>query len=223
MGALAGFAGSAWSPECSFYGPAPRETFYYDSAFQAEMSAPFGQTESLSIQGDFVRIAPIAHLSLVIGPSAVSGFIVPIVVDSVKSHPRRAWTHILKECSKAMKPAFAHGDSAQDVVCSTDVFPIGNSLFCLSPRSIFSAFAKTVDEVKLCPVFSQEASTTGGASSSEIASIDSLACSAFAETNPSSIPTKPWFRRSWRFNGESSKLHSNFYATVSSCHNTIIH
>jgi hypothetical protein len=73
-------------------------------------------------------------------PSAIAGFVIPVVVDAVKGEVGRPFTHIGKEVYE-VEPLFANCDTATSIVLPDMAFGVGASSYHRSPRSIGSGYA----------------------------------------------------------------------------------
>ena len=94
-------------------------------------------------------------------PSAVSGFIVPIVVDAVQEHAFRAASHVGQEVSE-ISPPVAYRYPTPSPICPFFVVRIGTSLNHVCPRIVFGGSSVSW-RIPMFPVlFPLKASTTFG-------------------------------------------------------------
>jgi len=127
-------------------------------------------------------------------PPAITGLIVPVVIDAIKGFSFRAWTHVFKKGREAVNPSFTHGDSAIQIPGSTMGVRVGNSLLGSDPRFMLHRAGSTMNEISLRGGFSYETSATGR-SVEEIVPVYRLLGATVAETNPSgpTVETRfPW-------------------------------
>lgn len=119
--------------------PTP-ENFNWDSCFLA----PLQQCQRFAFVGDTDCGASVSDLNCSRCPSAVFGFIVSVVVNTVKFESIRAITHVLKECFEAIAPSFTHRDASAAVSAIVGSFRVKASGFSMTPRSVFTRPSHTV-------------------------------------------------------------------------------
>jgi hypothetical protein len=123
------------------------------------------------------------------GPAAIFRFIVSIVVNSFKGE-RFVWfpSHVSKEVAKTGAPSFANSDPSASISRPVPIIRVFASGFHGGPRNIFRAPTRdgfTMGESHSRKALTVNASTTNGASTLQVATIDYLLLSAVANTKPS--------------------------------------
>ena len=78
------------------------------------------------------------------GPFAVARLIITIVVNPVKRHAHRPWSHILGKCNNGVKPLRADGYPATTVVLPILIVGIGAAADHVRPGSVFRCVAHAV-------------------------------------------------------------------------------
>jgi len=102
-------------------------------------------------------------------PSAVAGFVVPVVIGvTVKGSSFWTWPHITQKSLKTIVPLCTHLNSTASVVCKFISMWIGASLFSFCPRLIFRLRAHSVRVAPRTRQFSLTTSTTSGESACQI-------------------------------------------------------
>lgn len=87
-----------------------------------------GEYHAGAVQCDPYVVSTVADLGVARRPSAVSGFIISVIVDAVESETRRAFSHVGKECIEAI-PLWAECDAATSVVLPLGGLGVGASGF----------------------------------------------------------------------------------------------
>lgn len=81
--------------------------------------------------GRVIRTA-ICSLFCARGPSAITRFVMAVVIDSIERQSLWAWSHVIKEVRKRCLPFIAYGDASTSVAC---IRLVGNSAAPLLHRS----------------------------------------------------------------------------------------
>lgn len=110
-------------------------------AVQAKLARPlgYGHLASSFRAGQKHVVAAVVLLGLCIGPSAVAGFVIPVIVDAVNGGAGAGpGSHIGVEAREVM-PAFAHSDSSAAVVRKALVVGIAASVLHGGPSGVLAA------------------------------------------------------------------------------------
>ncbi len=88
-------------------------------------------------------------------PAAISGFIITVVVDAFNRQFRWAWSHVSKECGKAITPFFIHTNAPSAVIFKHITSWIKTSGFDMHPNSIFATNGSTMFFSRTVRIFSK--------------------------------------------------------------------
>ncbi len=85
-------------------------------------------------------VAPIVSLLEIGSPTAITGFVVPVHVNTVDAGAIGPWPHVLKEVIKSElpKPPLAHGDTSAPIVRKFPVSWIKTALLHSAPRGVLA-------------------------------------------------------------------------------------
>lgn len=120
-----------------FYTPSASVNPSYDSAIiKPKLPTPLSNGSSDAIHSEIGVCALVRHLLLNSRPSAVTRFIVSVIIDSINRVTRsRAFSHVCQEHSKIL-PLFAYGYASRSVDFMLWVFGVLASLLHPSPAVI---------------------------------------------------------------------------------------
>ncbi len=104
-------------------------------------STPFRKSLSFSFVGKFQVIGSIIHLSQAVSPSNISFFIMPVVVNSIKTHAGRALAKMREKFFEIQKFI---SDASCPVIFVRFAIRIVATLPHAFPCGIFSAFTHSV-------------------------------------------------------------------------------
>src|SRR5689334_10203953 len=82
-------------------------------------------------------MTPIQRLFAGRGPSAITRFIVPVVIDAVERAPARRVAHVGIEVREAI-PSLAHGNAAPSIMWIVPSIGVGAALFHARPNLIYA-------------------------------------------------------------------------------------
>jgi len=137
----------------AFLGPAEPQRFAYGAfiapaTLEAEIQSlgahskalrPLADCQALSAAFNKAVCASVPVLLLSGGPPTVAGFVVPAIVDTVKTHSGGwALAHVREEGYEGLTPAFTHTDASTAVVAKVRHVRILATLDHVSPRPVFS-------------------------------------------------------------------------------------
>ena len=94
----------------------------------ADRLASVRENHTLTVKNDPCIAASVTVLDLRRRPSAIAGFVVSVVVDPVKRHPRRTFAHVFKEWFERL-PTVAKRDASATVVFPLRPAGVGASAF----------------------------------------------------------------------------------------------
>ncbi len=98
--------------------------------------APFVDGECFSVKGYIMTSSLIIILLAHCCPSTIFGFVISIIIDSIKTSAIWAFTHIQKECLKFV-PSFTHRNSSSAIIIKFWSFRIETPLFHRGPSIPF--------------------------------------------------------------------------------------
>ena len=117
-------------------------------------------------------------------PTAVSGFVVPVVIDAVKRQAGRGFAHICEEVFED-QPTFADGDAAASPIFKAMMSGIEASLFHRSPAAVnarlFGVVSVFGDD------FAVEASAALGSFCGQVSSVEDRLNTTIAQAQPLAI------------------------------------
>lgn len=102
----------------------------------SQVIRPVRERLSLAVPGYQDSVSPISYLSGPCRPAAITGLIVPVVVDAVQLHPFWTFSHVSKERLETISPLVAHCDASTSVVPMLSFVRISAPRFCRRPRLI---------------------------------------------------------------------------------------
>ena len=97
----------------------------------------------------FFALSLVVRLCLGIGPAAIAGFVVAVIVDAIERHTRGALTHILKKRWERGLPPLANCDAAAAVASEVVATRVGTPVLHVQPGGIKQMILKAVLE---CPI-----------------------------------------------------------------------
>jgi len=144
-------------------------------------------------------------------PAAVTGFVVAVIVDTVKREAGRFLAHVSEKVFKAVTPAVAHFDAAPAVVFKLLNFRIIAARFHLRPRAVCGAPAAgcvAVGEISLAGYIAQQTPARSRISAAQVTGADGnldTACATAAPVNYADARRASVTMRNTE-NGQSIKL-----------------
>lgn len=165
----------------------PRKGIYaYSVIFR-----PFYETLGFSLKSDKGIVSSISSLFLECSPSDIIGFIVSIVVNSVKRMtPAGGFPNILDELLKRINPLFANNNPPSTMSIETGVIGLVAPIQHTSPRFILSCATHAVRCVLLSGKLFLKASTTCAISISKRSGINIFNFAARTFATPISAITR---------------------------------
>lgn len=97
--------------QSAFDGPAALESIRECQAVHSEVSSPIRDVHPLAAVFNVVIAVGVAALFFICGPSAISGLVVAVTVNTVERSTEWAVPHVGKERREVIAPAVAHGDT----------------------------------------------------------------------------------------------------------------
>lgn len=86
-----------------------------------------------------MTISAIGSLHFGIGPTAISGLIIAIIVNSIdRCHVRRPTSHVSKECNEIISPFLRHANAPATIIFEFFIMRIVTSGLSPGPSSIFN-------------------------------------------------------------------------------------
>jgi hypothetical protein len=145
----------------------------------SEFHGPPMEAPGHSAVGDSAAAPLVRTLLRPRSPSAISGLVVPVVVDPVdRVLGGRPLSHVGQERLERVQPAVAHLDSASAVVFPTGAARVGAPILCAGPHPVFCT--QTVSgrvSVRRCsraPEFAPKATATPNTSAPQRVCVDDL-------------------------------------------------
>lgn len=126
-------------------------------------------------------IAPIERLSFRSRPSAISWFVISIVVDAIERGSRWFWSHIRIESRKTAQPTLAHSDAAFPVVLELRRLLVVATLLGSVPRAVL---ARSGEIVRRAWVWLATSMTAAAMFFSHILVVSSDCVSTIASSDP---------------------------------------
>lgn len=146
---------------------------------------PLGKAQCLSIVCQYAIVAVVARLFLWCCPTAIPGFVITIIVNTI-NRVARIWhrSDVFQECCKRRSPSFAHSDTATAPVIIIGhrwpITPLFNSLPYVVLRRLVSSVGSMICKTHLL----LQATTTACLSSCQFASRYKHGFSTFAAALP---------------------------------------
>jgi hypothetical protein len=124
-------------------------------------------------------------------PFAIAGFVVPVVIDPIKSHPMWRLAHVSKEVFEG-QPPLTYRDASASVVSPSPMFWIEAAFFHAAPAIIGRCLntagvaVRAAGNVAVTQLLAMEAAATAYLSLFHVAVVDYGFCSAVALADPES-------------------------------------
>lgn len=182
------------------------ETVVYRTRGYAQALGPMSNRKSLTLKGDKACRSSIDGLLNRRRPSAVSGFVIATIFNSLnRMFSRRFCSHVVHEGLDGVHPSFADCNPSSSV--TLEILPVG---ICASrdhglPRPIFSGLVKAVGAIvkfgSRGDCFSPETPATRGVTVTKVTSPNRLHLSTRAFANPIGLLGWPTIKA---FHGKAS-------------------
>lgn len=127
-------------------------------------------------------LAPMFSLLLPCCLSAITWFVISMIVEPIQGHAFRAFAHVAMESLKTGLPLLTHRNSSSSVKMKIRILRIIATAFGVLPRSIRSSAAHAMDSISLRHAFSHV--TTAANISCELSSRNRHDIAAVASTHP---------------------------------------
>ena len=139
----------------------------------------------------------VSHVVGKANPSAVPGFVMPVVVDSVQSESRRAWSHVGQERGEIVSPFLANRHTPAAIAEPLRIIGFGTPFVHVAPSPVFTSFSGRPSRASGCAVLDcsrrrglvPQAPTTLGCPRPKRGSLNLVHVSAPTPTQPKDSPS----------------------------------
>lgn len=164
------------------------------------------QRSCLAVDCHSDRISAVHLLFRGCSPSAIAGFVVPVIVDAVKGSSARPISHVLAKRGEVLSPLRAHLDATAAVVGVFPILRILAAINCSAPSLIGRSCpvnALPVPKLGLANRFAKRAATALAVTGSQLLRLRDRAVAAVALAKPCRVIELVSWRR--RNGNQSSK------------------
>lgn len=160
--------------------------------FNPELSGKFSQGHGVAFPLHHDVPPTIVLLSFGVCPSAITRFVIAIVVNPIKAQPFRRFPHIFKKTTEVTRPPITHSDATPTIIGIARMICIITTTFRSSPGRIFFGMLTNSMTVFSCTgssYFLMQAATTFRSTSLQTSSVRIYMLTTLTFTNPRTLTT----------------------------------
>jgi len=155
-----------------------------DALSDVELIGPFSEPEALSAPRNLSVTILVNRLLRWRCPSAISRFVVTVIIDAFNHQSRRRLAHVVCELSEVIAPRVTHGYASSAVSRVAMVGCVVAASLGVIPDSVKRCSTFTVCGVGVSSAFSAETSAASTDSAFKIPRTDDRDCAAVASAQP---------------------------------------